>query len=373
MKVIHVLKGKANPETMNGVNKVVHNLATEQLRLGIDVEVWGLTETPDVIRHQHDYPLKLFLASKVRFLLSTELNITIDAINQEDVMFHLHSVFLPELFSVSKRLKRNKISWVLSPHSGYNSRSMEKNKIAKAIYMRFFEKALIAGATRIHAVGKSEVSDIKNLYPSAEVILIPNGQSCEDVKFVTVACEEPNERPIFGFCGRLAWDHKGLDLLIQGFSAYKQMGGKGELWLIGDGPDKGLLSQLAEKAGASASIRFLGTRFGDHKLSTIKKMDIFVHTSRWEGMPIAVLEAAALAKPLLISEEANMGEYVRQYSNGIVLSENTPEIIAKEMGVFGELFYAKKLEGIGRRSLNLIEEKLNWTAIADSVLKDLYM
>lgn len=106
MKTIHILKGKANPNTMNGVNKVVHHLATEQLRLGAEAEVWGITSTPTEIRHQHDYPLRLFPATRNRFIPSKPLQEALYALSPDHTIAHLHSVFLPELYGVSRILKK---------------------------------------------------------------------------------------------------------------------------------------------------------------------------------------------------------------------------------------------------------------------------
>lgn len=124
---------------------------------------------------------------------------------------------------------------------------MKKNGLAKSIYMTLFEKKVISGAAKLHAIGASEIEDLHRIAPKINVVLIPNGQALEEIQFAPCPCREPNERPIFGFCGRLAKEHKGLDLLIQGFSRYKKSGGKGELWLIGDGPDKDLLCKISEK------------------------------------------------------------------------------------------------------------------------------
>ena len=46
MEIIHLILGKANPNRMNGVNKVVHELATTQVEKGISAEVWGITDNP---------------------------------------------------------------------------------------------------------------------------------------------------------------------------------------------------------------------------------------------------------------------------------------------------------------------------------------
>ena len=51
MKIIHLVLGKANPLRMNGVNKLVHEMATTQQEMGYNVNLWGITENPI-----HDYP-----------------------------------------------------------------------------------------------------------------------------------------------------------------------------------------------------------------------------------------------------------------------------------------------------------------------------
>lgn len=372
MRIVHILKGKANPNTMNGVNKVVHHLATQQRQLGHEAEVWGITDTPNQVHHDHDYPLRLFKATKTRFILDASLKQAIEQLSPATVV-HLHSVFLPELYAIARLLKRHTIRYILSPHSGYNSHSLKKNNLAKKLYLALFEKFLINNAAKIHAIGKSEVADILALAPQQQVVLIPNGQAMSDVVFETTTIAEPLERPIFGYCGRLAKMHKGLDLLIQGFSEYKKSGGKGEMWLIGDGADKAFLQSLVVETNVTQSVKFLGTLFGDEKLTHIAAMDVFVHTSRWEGMPMATLEAAALHKPLLISEETNLGYYVRKYGNGIVLTDNVTTAIASAFQEF-ETLYEKKtaFSDMEKQSINMINEDLNWTSIANSVINKLY-
>jgi hypothetical protein len=43
MEIIHIVLGKANPDRMNGVNKVVYQLATKQAEFGEKVSVWGIS------------------------------------------------------------------------------------------------------------------------------------------------------------------------------------------------------------------------------------------------------------------------------------------------------------------------------------------
>jgi len=371
MKIIHILKGKADPNTLNGVNKVVHHLATEQLLLKHDVEVWGITSNPNIIRHQHDYPLHLFSTNKNRFLINSELDTKIKSLPKSAIA-HLHSVFLPELYAVGMALKKASIPFVLTPHGGYSPQSRKKNYITKSIYMALFEKRLLSKAHKLHAIGQSEVNDLFILAPSKSIVLLPNGQDLKEVIFTPTETLLPIERPVFGYCGRLAKNHKGLDLLIKGFSKYKKAGGNGELWLIGDGPDKKFLRKLVQKEKMIKVVKFLGKMFGDTKLSHFSKMDVFVHTSRWDGIPIAVLEAAAFSKPLLLSKATNMCDYVNKYNNGIALKKNTVDYIAKAMHQFNKLMASDNIHGIGKNSLRLIKEQLNWQTISKKIISDLY-
>lgn len=371
MKIIHILKGKADPNTLNGVNKVVHHLATEQLRLNYDVEVWGITNNPDIIRHHHDYPLYLFSANKLRFFLNTELKEKINSLDRNTIV-HLHSVFLPELYAVGMALKKASIRFVLTPHGGYASESMKKNYLLKSLYMLLFEKYLILKAFKLHAIGRSEVNDFSTLSPSGSIVLIPNGQDPSEVVFSPTEAITPGQRPLFGFCGRLAKKHKGLDLLIKGFAEYKKTDGNGELWLIGDGPDKSFLKKLIQKEKISDFVIFLGKMVEDTKLSHISKMDVFVHTSRWDGIPMAVLEAAALGKPLLVSQATNMSDFIEEYKNGIVLKENSPLYISRAMHEFSRLMTNHEIIKMGNNSINLIKNELNWPLISKQAILNLY-
>jgi glycosyltransferase involved in cell wall biosynthesis len=371
MKIIHFLLGKANPDTMNGVNKVVHNLATEQLKSDIDVEVWGITMSPDIVRHRHDYSLRLFHAKKVRFSLDKSLKSAIQSLPSNSIA-HFHSVFLPELYAVSRELKKRSIPWVISPHCGYLPQAMRINRHLKSLYMFFVEKHLLTQACALHAIGANEIDALKRIAPSQKIVLIPNGQEIQDVHFTQQETRQPEKHPLFVFCGRLATAHKGLDLLIQAFSLYKKDGGEGELWLIGSGPDRLYLEKLTKSLITGHDVKFLGPIFGNEKLAYLSKTDIFVHTSRWEGIPTAVLEAAALAKPLLVSAETNMGDYIERHQCGFVLYSNTPKHISVLFHKTDKLYKNECLKKIGENALNMINNELNWRSINKKIVTDLY-
>lgn len=367
MRIVHILLGKANPNTMNGVNKVVHFLATEMQRAGHEVEVWGLTKTwQNPPEHEREYRLRLFPVTKSRLLLSRDVVSSLQTLST-DAWVQLHSVFIPEFSGIAKILHRRGIAFGVTPHGGYSRHVFKKDRLKKAAYMALIESGVFHRAALFHAIGASEVEDIRRIVPAAPVTLVPNGQELLDL--AALPLEKPREqRPIFAFCGRLAMDHKGLDLLLEGFGEYRQAGGSGTLWLIGDGPDRDALEGIVTRLSLGPWVRFHGARFGAEKLRLLASADAFAHTSRWDGVPTAVLEAAAAGLPLLVSRETNVADAVAEFGAGAVVDPNTPQEIAAAMQQLATWMATGDAERMGKRARDMVAERYAWPRLAKDLV-----
>ncbi|SDJ87390.1 Glycosyltransferase involved in cell wall bisynthesis [Catalinimonas alkaloidigena] len=371
MKIIHFVLGNADPNTMNGVNKSVFNLATYQYARGLDVEVWGAVPLAEKQNTSNPtFPLRLFDTTKLRFKLSKELINALYAL-PENAFFHFHSVFIPEYYAISLILKEKHIPYALTPRSGYNPVSLKKNPRFKKVYIRFFESRLVEDAELLHAVGPLEEEDLAALFPKQRVLFIPNGQ---DFNFtlqdkVTFPMKS---KPIFGFCGRVSIYQKGLDLMMEGVAQYCKQGGKGDLYFIGDGGDRPEVEKEAQRLGIGDRVHFLGAMYGDAKMTQIQAMDVFMHTSRWEGLSRAILEAASVEVPLLVSRETGMEPYIDQYACGLMLPENTPEAIAKGMLEFDALLETPRYKQMQTAAKQMVEQEFAWDAIIRRVNQEIY-
>jgi len=367
VRIVHILLGKANPESMNGVNKVVHHLATEQVRAGHAVEVWGLTNQAQ--RHpdrEYNYELHLIPVTRVRFLASASLDSHLRSL-QPGNWVQLHSVFIPEYWHIARRIRASGLRFGVTPHGGYSKHVIARGRLKKMLYLTTVDMAVLRRASLIHAIGATEVSDIRQLVPSANVALVPNGQHSIDVEENQGAAHAA-VRPVFAFCGRLAMRHKGLDLLLQGFHEYLTAGGEGSLWLIGDGPDRVELESTVEERGLGPSVTFYGARFGTEKLGLLCAADVFVHTSRWDGIPTAVLEAAALGLPLLISRETNLGDSVSEHKAGVVLDDNTPPGIAKGLKQAAAWLAEGMAMELRQNARKMVAARFSWSAVSEALV-----
>lgn len=361
-KIIHVVLGKANPNRMNGVNKVVNQLASTQAELGFNVQIWGITKDPN-----HNYPKRnfqtlLFQDKKLKFCLNADLKRAIQKQDKDSVTFHLHGAYLPQLYAFAKLLVKHNLDYVYTPHGAFNLVAMKRSATKKKIYNRFLESFIVKHAKAVHSIGASELTGTKHTFKNAKQVLIPNGQNLYEIDKNSI---KQNEFPIFGFIGRLDMHTKGLDLLLKGFSVFlNQTNSKAQLQLLGDGPDRTQLEALAQSLNISNQVQFKGAVYGAEKMNLMQQFDYLCLNSRNEGLPGVVLEAAAIGIPAIVSRETNLGDYISRYQSGFVLANNSEEQIAQVLFHAMESQNTDKYQTQSKNAEKMILEDFGWKNIA---------
>jgi glycosyltransferase involved in cell wall biosynthesis len=319
MEIIHIVLGKANPDRLNGVNKVVYQLASNQSKHSINVSIWGITKQLTVNFKERNFETRLFKKSINPFYAKQSLKS--DILSKRGIaVFHIHGGWIPVFTALAIFMKKHQIPFVYTPHGAYNKIAMLKSSFLKKIYFTFFEKMIIKNAKYIHCIGESEVKGINEIYRTNKTFLLPYGFDMEVTKDVLT---KKGKSFIIGFVGRLEIYTKGLDLLLVAFKDFQQAHPNSTLWLIGDGPQKTILQEMITKLGYNDKVIFFGSKFGKEKEELINGMDVFVHPSRNEGLPTAVLEAAQFGVPCIVSEATNLGSFVKQHQSGIVIENES--------------------------------------------------
>jgi len=125
---------------------------------------------------------------------------------------------------------------------------------------------------------------------------------------------------------------KRMDLLLRAFSVLKKKDKSSISWgalIVGSGREKEKLSKLALDLEISDQVIFTG--FLDNPYPLIDKCDVFVHTSKTEGIPNSMLEAMALKKPIITTGFGAAQEVVRNGSNGYLLKQGNAEELADRL------------------------------------------
>jgi glycosyltransferase involved in cell wall biosynthesis len=121
---------------------------------------------------------------------------------------------------------------------------------------------------------------------------------------------------------------KNYPLLIETVCALRDGGMIDPLPIVeiaGNGPDIEHLRDKVGDAGLQENVRFLGERNDVAEL--MRRSDIYLNTSLYEGMPIALLEAMRLALPIVATDVAGNCELIADGANGF-LTSSTPQALA---------------------------------------------
>lgn len=108
-------------------------------------------------------------------------------------------------------------------------------------------------------------------------------------------------------------EKKGVDLSIRAFAnARRQLPGA-ELWLVGDGPLRADLENLANRLGISRSVKFLGMKSHDEYRTVLRQAHVGINPSRTArdgdtegGAPTVLLEMQASGIPIVATRHADI-------------------------------------------------------------------
>ncbi|MBI3098095.1 MAG: glycosyltransferase [Planctomycetes bacterium] len=107
---------------------------------------------------------------------------------------------------------------------------------------------------------------------------------------------------------------KGIDILIQAIPDVRRRLPDVFFAIAGDGPEREPLSRLAERWRVADAVRWLGWRADAADL--LASADLFCLPSRWEGLPLSILEAFALGVPVVATAADGSAELLRGGETG---------------------------------------------------------
>jgi glycosyltransferase involved in cell wall biosynthesis len=173
-------------------------------------------------------------------------------------------------------------------------------------------------------------------------------------------------RPTFLYVGRLK-RYKAVDTAIVALAQLRRAGApEAELWIAGDGSDRGRLERVAARDGAG--VTFLGYVSEERKLALYRQAWAVVFPSPKEGWGITNVEAAACGTPAVASDSPGLRESVRHGETGLLVPHGDPGALAEALGALAREPARRERLGRGARAFAVT---LSWDRAADETLAHL--
>lgn len=281
--------------------------------------------------------------------------------NKPDLVV-FHQVYSPEYISLSKNLRKQNIPYIIVPHGSLTKDAQRKKRIKKILgNILFYPFIRNAKAIQCLSIVESEQTGFRlRKFIGTNGIHLPEERKTNfqegKLKFV--------------YIGRLDAFHKGIDILLDAFKMLKENSYSNRCELIVYGPDyQGRyenVHRLILERELSDFVSLHPAVFGDEKKNILLDADIFIQTSRFEGMPMGILEALSYGIPCVITEGTTLGEYVEKYDAGWGAKTNAESVYQALVKALEE----KKL--LSAKSANakiLIEQNFSWEKIAQETLQ----
>lgn len=193
-----------------------------------------------------------------------------------------------------------------------------------------------------------------------ELRMIPNGV---DIGRYGVNGKREWEPPQMLWAGRLVYQ-KGLDVLVEALGGLNDI--PWTLTLVGDGPHRLTLENLAEEKDIADRLDFKGWLERDVLNEQYGKTNLFVFPSRHEGMPNAVLEAMACGLPVIASQIAGNEELVIPGDTGLLVPPE--DHLALREALKSLLTDAGRREQMGMAARQRVEDHYTWDQVAKQYL-----
>jgi glycosyltransferase involved in cell wall biosynthesis/peptidoglycan/xylan/chitin deacetylase (PgdA/CDA1 family) len=185
-------------------------------------------------------------------------------------------------------------------------------------------------ASRIVAVSQSNLERMVEIerIPAEKIVVLPTGYIPHGPAAALDIRQElglPADSLVVATAANLRVE-KALEVLVEAHALLRRDVERAELVLIGDGPCREGLEELAAQLGTSAHVHFLGRR--EDVDAILGHVDVCAMSSDWEGMPLFAFECMAAAVPLVATAVGGLREIVEAGRTGLLVPPRDPPALA---------------------------------------------
>jgi len=208
--------------------------------------------------------------------------------------------------------------------------------------------------------------------PESRMVLIPHG--VDTGQFHPI----PDARSLLGlsehkrivlYVGRLSHE-KGVHDLLQALHTVGESLSDVDLHLVGDGPLRQQLGQVAAQLGMQDRVIFHGWVDQPNLPTYYSAADVSVMPSLSEPFGRVAAEAMACASPFLCTSVSGMADHIRDGETAFLVEPGDPVALADKLTHV--LTHDDEAQGVGRQGLAYIQRTLTWPVIVRRIVEEVY-
>lgn len=353
-----------------GTCKAVHGMAAGLAFHGVDVTVLCEGDADGVQHSDAGYEIRCFYndAPYRSFRLAPGLKAYVAQLLRCDVVVVLNGIFHPSLYSLSRLLQEYDVPFVVAPHGPYHPWLFRKSAYLKWPYWFLLERPLLQRAQAIQLLDRRHAEWSQRLGVDRPVIEAPNGFSVDDVIPEEKLTWRRDGTVRLLYWGRLAVQVKGLDILLDAFSA---LAADHDARLVIQGPDwageRKALDTLVASSAFPQQVEIRPPVFDVPAPTAMLEHDVVCMPSRYEGFGLTILEAMLAARVVLVPRSSGIAPHVMASDCGVVIP--TSDANAAHLGLQRLLARRDAWREMGLRGREYALRCLRWETIAGDALQ----
>lgn len=275
-------------------------------------------------------------------------------------LIHAH-VALPDGYAALLIAKRFNVPVVVTIHGQDLQQTIYRNKSSKDKVVTVINQSskTILVSSKLKRIAEDIVCS------NDKLIVIPNGIDKNGLSGFNNRLFN-SEKVLLLSVSNLIYT-KGIDLNLKAFARLVNKYLNLRYWIIGDGPDKRKLQQLARDLGISSCVRFLGRQPHNIVMDYIAKCDIFSLPSWKEGFGVVYLEAMAHGKPVIGCEGEGIEDFVENGRTGLLVKPQDVDSLVKALDFL--LSHLEEARAMGERARNKVLSNYTWDQNAAKTIK----
>ena len=281
--------------------------------------------------------------------------------NKPDIVI-FHQVYEVKFIQISKVLRKQKIPYIIVPHGSLTTEAQKKKRVKKILGNLLFN-SFIKHAAAIQCLSKTEEETTRLKAPK---FIGTNGWELPKEKKQSFSAD----RIKFVYIGRLDWFHKGLDILLDAFKLLMNSPYKDKCELRIYGPDYqgryAHVEQMIVERSLGGLVTLNPAVFGLDKEKILLESDVFIQTSRFEGMPMGILESLSYGLPCLVTVGTTLGDFINKDNAGWVADADAQSVFeCIVQAIEQEQSFNEK----SKLARNLISQNFTWGKISEDTIK----